>query len=173
MQMNAFTFFYDVYKAMDSLLKHSGLKPTIPESKNVSEWAGHLLIRCEALSNALGCLRDNRVLELTRELAGNRGKALYKVTHQLLKMTTRSGMVDTELQDWLKHLTETPENEAIREMTEIELLLNELRWQLNNACKTCNTYLDRANADAKILFNLREAYNGLTLCLGELEDKTG
>jgi len=172
LQLNAHTYFYDVYKTLNSILKQSGLKPALPDARDVSDWAGHLLVRGEALSVAVESLDKNNVLGLTNELPGNKGQSLYKVTHNVIKMMNQSGLVRDEMNQWLSQLKSKPDAEAIAELNEIELMMNEIHWQLNNACRTCNGYLDHATAPAKTMFSLRESYNNLILCLGDLEDKT-
>ncbi len=57
------------------------------------------------------------------------------------------------------------------ELNEIELMLNELHWQLNYAYNSCSESLQQTNAAAEVQFSLREAYNTVGLCLGDLEDK--
>jgi len=172
LQLNAHTYFYDVYKTLNSILKQSGLKPALPDTRNISGWAGQLLVRGEALREAIDSLDKNNVLGLTLELTGNKGQSLYKVTHNVLNMMTQSGLVRDEMNQWLSQLIKKPDAGAIVELNEIELMMNELSWQLNNACRSCNSFLDIANAPAKVMFNLRESYNTLVLCLGDLEDKT-
>lgn len=172
LQMNSRTYFYDVYKALVSILKRSGLSMSLPDNKEVSDWASNLLLRDQALHQAINSLIDKNVLELTEKLSGNKGQSMYKVTQHVLSMTTESGLVKEELHDWLQQLVKSPDPAAIPELNEIELMLNELHWQLNYAYNSCNDSLQKTKASADIQFNLREAYNMVGLCLGDLEDKT-
>jgi hypothetical protein len=172
LQMNSKTYFYSVYKALASILKRSELSMSLPKDKDISTWASHLLLRDQALNQAIKSLVDKQVLELTEGLKGNKGQSMYKVTQHVLSMTTESGLVREELHDWLQQLVKSPDAAAIAELNEIELMLNELHWQLNYAYNSCNDSLQKTKASADIQFNLREAYNMVGLCLGDLEDKT-
>jgi len=171
LQMNSKTYFYDVYKSLVSILKRSGLEVRLPKDKDVSDWSSHLLLRNQALNQAVNSLINNQVLELTHELSGNKGQSMYKVTQHVLTMTTESGLVREELHDWLEQLAKHPDAQAIPELNEIELMLNELHWQLNYAYNSCNESLQQTKASAEVQFSLREAYNTVGLCLGDLEDK--
>lgn len=172
LQMNSKTYFYDVYKAIVSILKRSELSMSLPHNKDVSTWASNLLLRDQALNQAINSLVDKNVLELTEKLTGNKGQSMYKVTMHVLSMTTESGLVKEELHDWLQQLVTSPDVSALAELNEIELMLNELHWQLNYAYNSCNDSLQKTKASAEIQYNLREAYNMVGLCLGDLEDKT-
>ncbi len=171
LQMNSKTYFYDVYKSLVSILKRSGLAVSLPKDKDISDWCSHLLIRNQALNQAIKSLMDNNVLELSKELSGNKGKSMFKVTQHVLKMTTESGLVREEMHDWLKTLVKHPDAQAAPELNEIELMLNELHWQLSYAYNSCNDSLQQTTAAADVQFSLREAYNTVGLCLGDLEDK--
>ena len=50
-------------------------------------------------------------------------------------------------------------------------MLNELHWQLNSAYRSCDASLIQENVPASTLYTLRETYNIVGLCLGDLEDK--
>ncbi len=145
---------------------------SLPNKKDLSAWASNLLLRDQALNHAINSLIDKQVLELTEGLKGNKGQSMYKVTQHVLSMTTESGLVREELHDWLQQLVKSPDAAAIAELNEIELMLNELHWQLNYAYNSCNDSLPMSKASAEVQFNLREAYNMVALCLGDLEDKT-
>jgi len=171
LQMNSNTYFYDVYKAVSNILKRTGLKMTQPKSADIKTMADTLILRSSALSTAIDCMETNGVLDLASELSGNKGQALFKQSRQVIKMTAQSGLVKNELQTWLKDLTKDPDTSALAELNEIDLMLNELHWQLNSAYRSCDSSLTQDNVPANTLFKLRETYNIVGLCLGDLEDK--
>jgi HD-GYP domain-containing protein (c-di-GMP phosphodiesterase class II) len=171
LQMNAKTYFYDVYKALDSILKYSGLKMTMPPKSDIALMADKSYIRSQALSHAISALHDSNILEMADELTSNKDRSLYKISTHVLTMSNESGLVGGGMHEWLKQLASDPDPEAIAELNEIELMLNELFWQLKNACRSCDESLEKSAASAETQFKLRQAYNTVGLCLGELEDK--
>jgi len=171
LQMNSHTYFYDVYKALSTMLKRTGLKMTIPGSNDVGHMADNLLLRSQALSRAIDTMHGNQVLELTSELPGNRGRALLKISEQVLKMSDQSGLVKEEMHSWLGQLAKKPDVTALPELNEIDLMLNELHWQLNNAYRSCSSSIQDSNVNSGTMFKIRETYNTVGLCLGDLEDK--
>ncbi|NOY67549.1 MAG: HD domain-containing protein [Gammaproteobacteria bacterium] len=171
LQMNAHTYFYDVYKAVATILKRTGLKMALPESSDISAMANNSLLRSQSLSHAIDYMQNNNVTDLAAELPGNKGKALFKISTQVIKMTSESGLVKNELHTWLQDLIRDPDKSAIAELNEIDLMLNELHWQLNNAYRSCDNSLVQENISSNTLFKLRDIYNIVGLCLGDLEDK--
>ena len=170
LQMNANTYFYDVYKAVSTILKRTGLKMTLPNSSDIKSMANTTLLRSEALSHAINFMQTENVTGLANELPGNKGKALFKLSSQVIKSTSESGLVKDELHTWLRGLSHDPDVNAINELNEIDLMLNELHWQLNNAYRSCDASLQHKNVASSTLFNLRQVYNVVGLCLGDLED---
>ena len=171
LQMNAKTYFYDVYKALNSILKRSGLKMSMPQNADISQFANNLYVRNQALSKAIGALQDSNILDMSAEFSSNKDHSLYKICMHVLTMSTESGLVREEMHEWLQQMASHPDPEAVAELNEIELMLNELHWQLKNACRGCDESLVKSSASAGAQFALREAYNTVGLCLGELEDK--
>ncbi len=171
LQMNAKTYFYDVYKALSSILKYSGLKMTLPTDIDISQRADSLYVRSQALSHAIDALQNSNIMDMSDQLSSNKGRSLYKVSTHVLSMSNESGLVGGDIHGWLKQLAKEPDPEAIAELNEIDLMLNELHWQLKNACRSCDDSLEKSEASAETQFKLREAYTTVGLCLGELEDK--
>ncbi len=130
LQLNATTHFYTVYQAISSILKKSGLDATVHNTHgSISAMASHLLNRAELLRR------------ITVELAGllellpvfdnkSRGKSLCKVVNSVLTMITTSGLAREELASWLKSIQDSPDESAMPELSEIELMQNEFYWQI-------------------------------------------
>ncbi len=171
LQMNSKTHFYDVYKALNSILKFSGLKLTLPQHANISEQAKNLFVRSQALNHAVSALHQCNILDMADELSSNKDRSLYKISTHVMSMSNESGLVGEDLHTWLKQLASDPDPQAAAELNEIELMLNELHWQLKNASRACDESLDKSEASAQTQFKLREAYNTVSLSLGELEEK--
>jgi len=171
LQMNAHTYFYDVYKAVATIIKRTGLKMSVPNSADIKSMASKTLLRSQALSHAIEYMQSCNVTDLSSALPNNKGKALFKISQQVIKMTAQSGLVKSELHTWLGDLTRDPDINAVAELNEIDLMLNELHWQLNNAYRSCDSSLQQTNVSSETLFKLREIYNVVGLCLGDLEDK--
>ncbi len=144
LQMNTHTYFYPVYQAMCAVLRNSGLKPTVTDAgADVAALASELLARGRALRDIVAILRERNVPELAEEVKGeNRGAAVFRVANHLLDMTTRSGVVSDELCQWLESLNGAPDPASLLELNELQLMQNELHWQLRNATKAFNAFFD-------------------------------
>jgi len=149
LQMNSHTYFYDVYQAMHAVLNNSGLQPTVTHpDADVAAMAAEMLAKGRALHHIVAILRERNVPELAEDLRGkNRGGAVFRVANHLLDMTTRSGVVSDELCLWLESLRTQPDPAALMELNELQLMLNELHWQLNNATKAFNAFFDSSCAE--------------------------
>jgi hypothetical protein len=126
------------------VLRSSGLKPAAcnPDA-DIAALAKRLYERGQALREAVKLLAKPEVFELAVEVRkDNRGLSISKVTNHVLIMTAQSGLVAEELFSWLSGLITAPQPDALRELNEIELMQNELQWQLNNAHKVFRAFLD-------------------------------
>ena len=119
----------------------------------------------------MDALHKSNILEMGDELTSNKVYSLYKVSTQVIKMSSESGLVGADMHQWLKQMASNPDDEALTELNEIELMLNELYWQLKNACRACDESLSKSEASKQTQFAIREAYTTVGLTLGDLEDR--
>jgi hypothetical protein len=146
LQMNATTHFYDVYKAVTSILRTSGLKPTLVKPPvDIATHAAKLLEHGRVLQEAVEVLIHRQVFELldrVKETA--QSISMRKVANHVLTMSTQSGLVSAELFEWLSRIKAQPDEAALLELNEIELMQNELLWQLKNAARVLGAYLENS-----------------------------
>jgi response regulator RpfG family c-di-GMP phosphodiesterase len=142
LHMNSNTHFLIVYRAMCSILQKSELPPTGNNPFGDSNaLVSHLLIRGKKLKNAVVLL--DQVLELSQFMKpGTSINKLVKVTQPVVSMIRTSGLVRDEIIQWLETLQSQPDSSVLDDLTEMDLMQNELYWQLRKVCKMVNDYLD-------------------------------
>lgn len=79
-------------------------------------------------------------------------------------------MVSDELCRWLESLRAQPDPAALVELNELQLMLNELHWQLNNAAKAFNAFFDGSCAETGAEHAaLRQIAAEVDACLQKME----
>lgn len=143
LHMNSHTYFYATYEAMCLILKKSGLTPTSNNLFNdIKGFSKHLYIQGQALQKVVVDLEI--LLELLNKLKmGNRGKILANIATHVTRMITSSGLVGEDLLRWLELLQQQPEENIVQELNEIELMFNELKWQLKNTRKAFDAFHEK------------------------------
>lgn len=144
LHMNDNTHFFTVYQTLYGILKKSGLSHSVDHNTDISQMARTLQARGNALRQAVDLIQEQNVLGLLEGSTDSLvSQSLYKVINHLLEMTTRSGLVKEELFSWLNNIEKHPDQEALGELNQIELMLNELQWQLQNTCKVCSAFIEQ------------------------------
>ena len=134
LHMNAHTHFHDVYKAVTALLREASLQPTATATDgDVQSLARTLRRRGETLYDGSAVLTDEALLQVAENWRGQRGACLCRIVEHVNTMISQSGLLDRRLFVWLDRITESPTPEVMTELTELELMQNEFRWQLRNA----------------------------------------
>ena len=59
---------------------------------------------------------------------------------------------------------------ALQELHDMDLMLNELQWQLNSACRACNAYFDEIQAPSASDKVLQDIAKKMTQCLDQLRN---
>jgi hypothetical protein len=167
-QMNATTHFYDVYKAVSSLIKTADLEPTVIDpSADVAGLATILGGRGVALKEAVNIVDQRRVPELTRKVKkDSKSVSLCKVANHVLTMAKQSGLVSDDILQWLSGLQDNPDAGALVELNEIELMHNELHWQLKNSFRVFEAFFEHnGTTDVPEHATLRGIAGDLDACL--------
>lgn len=170
LQMNSKTHFYEVYEATSAILRVSGLKPTVlPLDGDVASFAHALHDRCKALKDAVEILMQRQILALAQRIEeGRGGDAMFKVTDHILMMTAQSGLLSEDLFSWLTGLEIALDEsqETLNELYEIELMINELHWQLNNAIRVFKVFYEQeCEKDSDEHNNLKGITDDLRVCM--------
>lgn len=143
LQLNPATNSHEVYRATMSIIKKSGLQPLKlrPESCP-KDYAKNLGRQIDILLDAKIAIDDihENLLELNKRIDNTDAKqiaTLTAVTHRIRSTIYESGLLSSEISKWLyQHRDLTNTNESVLdEFNEIELLMNELAWQLRNTVR--------------------------------------
>jgi hypothetical protein len=148
LNLNAYTYFYAVFQAMVSILKRSGLAATIADPYGgVAAMAQRLHKRGQLLQEAVGHLQA--MVEKLEAVPnrGGRGQHLLRSARHVQTMMVSSGLVRDELLGWLRALEAMPDSAALAELNEIDLMQNELRWQVRNLLRAFGEFYDLECAD--------------------------
>jgi len=148
LNLNAYTYFYAVFQAMVSILKRSGLTATIADPYGgVAAMAQRLHKRGQQLQEAVGHLQA--MVEKLEAVPnrGGRGQHLLRSARHVQTMMVSSGLVRDELLGWLEALEAAPDDTALAELNEIDLMQNELRWQVRNLLRAFGEFYDLECAD--------------------------
>jgi hypothetical protein len=150
LQLNPATNSHEVYRATMSIIKKSGLQPLRlrPESFP-KDYAKNLGRQIDILLDAKIALDDihENLFELVKRSDNTDAKqisTLTAITHRIRSTVQESGLLSSEISKWLyqhRDLTNTDES-VLDEFNEIELLMNELAWQLRNTVRMFFSYSD-------------------------------
>lgn len=156
LRLNSNTHFYDTYRAVVDVLRKSGLEPTpVRHPSGSSHAIPQLMFRIDNLKQAVNAMGG--IVRLLRGVQiGPKGRIALRAFNQVLACVTSSGMVRDELLGWVELIGDDVEDAVVLEINEIELMQNELVWQISSAQRTFNAFLEReCNADSGLQSKLR------------------
>ncbi len=148
LQLNPSTNGYEVYRAIMSIVKKSGLETTriIPDG-SPTQYAINLGKKIEILKEAKESLDDihENLLELSDRIDQKDAKqlsAIAAITRRIRSTLNESGLLSNEISEWLLKQRDPSNTEeyVIEEFNEIELLIKELTWQLRNTVRMFHSY---------------------------------
>lgn len=142
--LNTTTHFYPVFKATCQIIDRSELKPTLvdPEA-DIAALAKRLLQRGQAVRQAVNILTQPRVYEISAAHSDySVGRSLLKITSHVLVMTAQSGLVNQDLYGWLDRISREANPDTLLELNDLDLMLNELSWQVNNARRAFDAFVE-------------------------------
>ncbi len=143
LHMNATIHFQAVYQAMCSILKKSALTPTaINPFPSQIEYVRHLLKRGIQLNKVMAILEPLIQMTVAHKEQKRCAMKLWKVSQPVAQMIYSSGLLADSLLEWLRKLDAKPEGMPLHELCEVELMQNELYWQLRKMAKSINECLD-------------------------------
>ncbi len=155
LHMNSRTHFPAVYETVCSILARSGLHPSCANPfGDIDDLVGHLLARGKKLRKAVALLQKLDIAGLGN--AENHHGKLLKIVKPVVSMITSSGLVASEVIAWLEHLKREPSDGVLSDLTEMELMQNELYWRLKKVCRAIDQCLDANEHDAPSMRQLAE-----------------
>jgi hypothetical protein len=133
LHMNAAAHFTNVYQATHDLIKESGLTLSqVNPHGDIVALTDHLIARGAQLQRVVSGLEQLQDLLLLSG-AGPEAKRLLKVVQPVVRMMRSSGILREEIHAWLKSLRAAPDQDALQDLCEMELMQNELYWQVRKA----------------------------------------
>lgn len=156
LRLNSHTHFYDTYRAMVDIVRKSGLEPTpVSHPQGNSRYVPQLVHRIDSLKNMVKSM--SQIVEVLRNVeSGPRGRVSLHGFKQVLNSINSSGMARDELLGWIALVDDNIDDTVLLEINEIELMQNELVWQISSAQRTFNAFLEReCNVDSSLQSTLR------------------
>ncbi len=156
LRLNSNTHFYDIYCASVDILRKSGLEPTpVAHPQGNAQYAPLLAHRISYLKQAVSSMKQIAGA-LSKIESGPKGRVSLRTFMQVLNSITTSGMARDELLGWVGQIDDGIDDSVLLEINEIELMQNELAWQIGSAQRTFNAFLEReCNADSQLQSTLR------------------
>lgn len=173
LQMNVNTHFYEVYKGMCAVIDGSGLAPTrIGTPADVPSLARRLHTRGKALYECVDTLAQPGTFDLASEVKDRaKGLPVYKVANHVMYLVRQSGIVTDDLLEWLSRLMASPTEDALPELNDLELMQDELYWQLSSARKVFTTFLETATEETRgVAAGLQTVADAIDTSLGAYRD---
>lgn len=143
LQMNLTTYTGQVSRATTNLLKRSQFE-IVPNNRFSSrkELIQHLITRGENLDNAVIILR--MLLYFASEVTlGRAGETMLRVIKPVSEMIRSSGIIEDHILSWMQESLTDCNDQCLKEMCELELMQNELFFQLKKARNSYITFLEQ------------------------------
>lgn len=132
LQINTGLYLTSVADSLTQLLRNSQLEPTVVNPHgDLARLIRTLRSQWQALHKVTAFL-DTLVILAEKVQLGSSNAKLVKLFARLQTVLTRSGLLQGELGVWLEQLAKSPDQHSLRELVEIDLMLNELAWQLRS-----------------------------------------
>lgn len=143
LKMNFTTYSECVYRATVAVItllpeEHS----PISSFETHKELVKHLITRGNQLSNASVIVR--LLYHLSGELHLKKdGLMMIRVIAPFDKMIRQSGLIEEHIIKWLEHVINTDDYNPLKELCELELMQNELYWQLKKVRTSYTHFLEQ------------------------------
>lgn len=162
LNMNTDVHTHRVYESACSILRKSGLVRTALPHCAGQDWLIKLHLRWQGLSKIVSFLETLTELVAAIDVGAPRGK-LTRVFNRLLVITNQSGLLAPELGQWLTDLQQSKLEPAVQiELGDIELMLDELSWQIKNAKRAVDALFDaHPNPTLPAMITLKSMTNEL------------
>jgi HD-GYP domain-containing protein (c-di-GMP phosphodiesterase class II) len=143
LHMNATVHFVSVSDATHEILKKSGLQSSrVNPLGTHAALVDHLHGRGRQLQCVVTMLDELQDLALRGGAAGE-GRKLIKVVQPVVRMIRSSGLLRDEILLWLESLRDAEDQGVEADLTDMELMQNELYWQLKKVFRVLREYVTR------------------------------
>ncbi len=173
LQLNSITHSKDVYRAVLTVVKRAELKSTVMLPKpSVKKYA-------EFLSSESEVMRKNKVaLEIMsndlsdfweRNKKDRNLSTLRAILIRMLQNLKESGLLSDELGKYLQETAHSNDEDSLEILNEIDLLTDELRWQMQNTMRMLEVYFDKViDKNPSLANSIKYATTVIQLSLSEL-----
>ncbi len=143
LHMNATIHFQKVYESMCSILKKSALEPTSVHSfGTLPKYVSHLTKRGTQLKKVMEILDPLVQMTTTHKDEKKCAMKLWKVSQPVAQMIFSSGLLTDHFMDYLHKFGKDSSEQALQELCEVELMQNELYWQIKKIDKSIDGCLE-------------------------------
>lgn len=156
-QMNENQFNPKVNSALFKVLVKTGIeKSFVNPFKTVDKLVSHLYVRGAAMNGAIHLMSklDDALIFFEN---GPKKKELQKVNQQVVKIISQSGILDKQMLEWLNSMDSSFDYRKVdlAELSEMELMQNELYWHLKRVSDACQAFYDlemnKRNPSAQVI----------------------
>jgi response regulator RpfG family c-di-GMP phosphodiesterase len=143
LQMNATTYMEQISRATTTLLKRAQFE-IVPNDHfdTIEKRIDHLLISGDNLDKAVIILR--MLVYFSDELTlGQAGREMLRVIKPVSEMIRRSGIIEDHIFSWLQESLTACDQQCLLELCEMELMQNELFFQLKKARHSYINFLEQ------------------------------
>lgn len=162
LNMNTDVHTHRVYASACSILRKSGLvRAALPHCAG-HDWLIKLHLRWLGLAKIASFLETLTELVAAIDVGVPKGK-LTRVFNRLLVITNQSGLLAPEFGQWLLDLQQSKLEPAVQiELGDVELMLDELSWQIKNAKRAVDALFDaHPNPTLPAMMTLKSMTNEL------------
>jgi len=143
-QMNENQFNPKVNSALFSVLVKTGVeRSTVNPFKTIDKLVSHLYVRAAAMNGVIHLMHKlNDALVFFEK--GPKRKELQEVNQLVTKLINQSGVLDKEMLEWLNTMDNSYDYRKVNlaELSEMELMQNELYWHLKRVSDACQAFHD-------------------------------
>ena len=151
LQLNNSKHSPEVGQAMLRLLQKSGLRMTSHDEQDIELIAARLQDRLVAVQKSIPLLSRLITLADEHKLSGAGAQSLVHVSVNVVETIRRSGLDREELVDWSRSVEHQPDAGVLDELNEMELLANELMWQLKSVYRSCRQFGSEQDSSSRVI----------------------
>jgi HD-GYP domain-containing protein (c-di-GMP phosphodiesterase class II) len=147
LKINQYTQCLEIHNVIISTIQNSRLKPSrVNPLGDMTALVSHLKFNGKKLQSSVVLMKQ--LMEQSEPYNTQHAfDQLIRIVQPVLLMIRSSGLVNQEIIVWLKTLEDTTDNTNIDDLLEMELMQNELYWQLTRVCKNIKHCMEDADGD--------------------------
>lgn len=172
LKINKYTHCLEIHNVIISTIQKSKLRPSrLNPLGDIPALVSHLKFNGEKLQSSVVLMKQ--LMEQSEPYSGQHTfDQLIRIIQPVLTMIRSSGLVNQEILAWLKTLEDANDNTHMNDLLELELMQNELYWQLTRVCKNIKHCMDTVNENvsAEYMEYLRKTYGQINGFLSRIAE---